>query len=105
MPTIEQVGTVRLNLVARDQELSRLGTAFAAVRGGDGQVLFVRGESGAGKTSLVTEFAARARADSPELVVAVGRCDPQSGRGDAFLPFREVLQTLTGDTAGTSSNG
>ncbi|MCK0113614.1 tetratricopeptide repeat protein [Ornithinimicrobium sp. F0845] len=75
---------------------------FSQVLGGDGQVLFVRGESGAGKTSLVTEFAARSRSGLEDLVVAVGRCDPQSGRGDAFLPFREVLQTLTGDVAGGS---
>lgn len=96
------MGTVRLNLVARSQELARLDAAFAGVLGGDGRVLLVRGESGAGKTSLVTEFGARARTHSAELVVAIGRCDPQSGRGDAFLPFREVLQTLTGDGAGTS---
>lgn len=99
------MGTVRLNLVARERELARLDAAFNEVLQGDGRVLFVRGESGAGKTSLVTEFAARARGSRPDLVVAVGRCDPQSGRGDAFLPFREVLQTLTGDGAGMASHG
>lgn len=93
---------VRLNLVARGPELSRLDRGLAEVLGGVGRVLFVRGDSGAGKTSLVTEFAARARASHPDLVVAVGRCDPQSGRDDAFLPFREVLQTLTGDASGAA---
>lgn len=99
------MGTTRLNVVARDQEFSRLDAALETVLAGDGEVMFVRGESGAGKTSLITEFAARARARHEDLLVAVGRCDPQSGRGDAFLPFREVLQALTGDTAATGPTG
>jgi tetratricopeptide (TPR) repeat protein len=58
---------------------------------------FVTGEAGQGKTSLLREFARRAQADRPDLVVALGVCDSLSGVGDAYLPFRDVIAMLTGD--------
>lgn len=55
------------------------------------------GEAGAGKTTLVTEFARRAQAQHDDLLVAIGDCNAQTGIGDPYLPFREVLGRLTGD--------
>ena len=31
------------------------------------------------------------------MVVAVGRCNSQTGEGEAYLPFKEILRLLTGD--------
>lgn len=87
----------RFNLVAREDELARLAGWLDRAMAGHGGVYLVRGEAGAGKSSLVTEFADRAYARYPELVTAAGVCDAQTGVGDAFLPFREILETLTGD--------
>ncbi|HSR31249.1 MAG TPA: tetratricopeptide repeat protein [Anaerolineae bacterium] len=83
--------------VARERELRRLGTFLDAALAGQGQVCFVSGQAGSGKTALVTEFARRAEARHLELVVAMGQGDAQTGIGDAYLPFREVLRQLTGD--------
>ena len=58
---------------------------------------FVTGEAGAGKTALVTAFARQAQEAQSELVVAIGNCNAQTGIGDPYLPFRELLALLTGD--------
>jgi predicted ATPase len=63
----------------------------------EGQICFVTGEAGSGKTALVHKFTQRAQEKHRELVTAFGQCDAQTGMGDAYLPFREVLDLLTGD--------
>jgi len=82
--------------VARERELRRLNRFLEAALAGQGQVCFVSGEAGSGKTALLTEFARRAEAQHPDLVAAFGQADAQTGIGDPYLPFREVLSQLTG---------
>ncbi len=82
---------------ARQRELAQLQTFLDRALAGHGQVCFVTGEAGAGKTALVTEFARRAQADNDDLLVAIGNCNAQTGIGAPYLPFREVLGLLTGD--------
>ncbi|RMD62722.1 ATP-binding protein, partial [Candidatus Parcubacteria bacterium] len=48
--------------VARESELSQLQAFLNRALAGHGQVCFLTGEAGAGKTALVTEFARRAQA-------------------------------------------
>jgi len=56
--------------VARENELNLLDGFLNQVLAGQGRVVFVTGEAGSGKTSLVQEFAQRAQKASAELVVA-----------------------------------
>jgi predicted ATPase/Flp pilus assembly protein TadD len=86
--------------VGRERELAQLDAFLAAALGGQGQVSFVTGEPGAGKSTLISEFARQAQHRHPDLVVAVGDCNAQTGTGDAYLPFREILSMLTGDLEG-----
>jgi adenylate cyclase len=83
--------------VARERELRRLERFLDAALAGEGQVCFLAGEAGSGKTALATEFARRAEVSHPELIAAFGQADAQTGIGDPYLPFREVLGLLTGD--------
>ncbi|MCB0193098.1 MAG: AAA family ATPase [Anaerolineae bacterium] len=83
--------------VTRERELAELETALAAARSGQGQILFVIGGAGRGKTTLVHEFIRRAQAADPELVVVSGYCNAHTGLGDPYLPFREALNMLMGD--------
>ncbi|MAU01818.1 MAG: hypothetical protein CL608_32175 [Anaerolineaceae bacterium] len=85
------------SFVARETELTRLQGYLAQAVDGNGRVIFVTGEAGAGKTTLVTEFARQAQQNNGELLFVVGNCNAQTGRGDPYLPFREVLGLLTGD--------
>ena len=89
--------TERSVFVAREHELAQLNEALDTALAGQGQVCFVTGEAGSGKTALVTEFARRAEKVHPDLIVALGNCSAQTGIGDPYLPFREILALLTGD--------
>ena len=83
--------------IGRERELALLDEFLVSALGERGQVAFVVGEAGSGKTSLLSEFARRAQAAHSDLVVASGNCDAHSGVGDPYLPFRELLGMLTGE--------
>jgi predicted ATPase len=83
--------------VARERELALLDGYLDQALSGQGRVAFVTGEAGQGKTALVGEFARRAQAAHPDLIVAGGDCNAHTGIGDPYLPFREILGLLTGD--------
>jgi DNA-binding SARP family transcriptional activator len=83
--------------VARECELARLDHFLERSLAGQGQVVFVTGDAGSGKTALLHAFARRAQEAHPDLVVAGGQCNAYTGVGDPYLPFREVLDLLTGD--------
>ncbi|MFQ5595200.1 MAG: AAA family ATPase, partial [Anaerolineae bacterium] len=103
----EQVTSAALStrFVARERELAQLQSFLDRVLAGQSQVCFVTGEAGSGKTALATEFAGRAQNAHPDLIVAVGQCDAQTGVGDPYLPFREVLGLLTGDVEAKLAQG
>ena len=83
--------------VARRRELARLDGFLTEALLGDGKAVFVIGGPGRGKTALLTEFARHAMDAHPDLLVAWGNCNAYSGVGDAYLPFREVMEMLGGD--------
>jgi Cdc6-like AAA superfamily ATPase len=67
--------------VAREQELAELAAALATARSGAGQILFVIGGAGRGKTMLVQEFARPAQAADAELLVVSGYGNVHTGTG------------------------
>ncbi|NIW43724.1 MAG: AAA family ATPase, partial [candidate division Zixibacteria bacterium] len=83
--------------VAREAELARLNIFLDQVQKGAGKNVFITGDAGSGKTSLITEFIRLAQEAQPNLIVASGTCNAQTGMGDPYLPFREILELLTGD--------
>jgi adenylate cyclase len=91
--------------VARDPELKQLNSFLDEALSGQGQICFVTGEAGAGKTALVSEFCRRAQDAHDDLVVTLGGCDAQTGVGDPYLPFREVLALLTGSVQAKLAQG
>lgn len=86
-------------LVAREQELALLDQLFTQMLAGQGRVIFITGEAGQGKTSLVDGFVRHTLQQHPALVVANGNCNAFTGIGDPYLPFREILRLLTGNIA------
>ncbi|HXV42395.1 MAG TPA: BTAD domain-containing putative transcriptional regulator, partial [Anaerolineae bacterium] len=92
-----QPSTPPAPFVARERELSALSAALESARVGRGQILFVIGGAGRGKTMLVQEFARRAQAADAELIMVSGHCNAHTGLGDPYLPFREALNMLTGE--------
>jgi tetratricopeptide (TPR) repeat protein len=85
--------------VGRKRQLEDLGIYLDKSLAGNGQVCFVTGQTGTGKTALVRQFMQQALATDADLVVSMGSCNAQIGIGDPYLPFREALAMLTGDDA------
>ena len=83
--------------VARERELAQLDGYLELALAGQGRVVFVTGDAGSGKTTLVQEFTRRAQDVHVDLVAASGNCNAYTGIGDPYLPFREILERLTGD--------
>ena len=78
-------------MVGRATDLERLITALDAARDGHSGTAVVVGEPGIGKTRLVEELAAAARAAG--VVVAWVRC-PESGAIPSFWPVSELAQQV-----------
>jgi DNA-binding SARP family transcriptional activator/predicted ATPase/pimeloyl-ACP methyl ester carboxylesterase len=95
----------RPSFVGRTLELDQLNDYLARALAGNGQVAFVVGGAGRGKTSLLEEFARRAQESHPDLIVAGGNGNTFAGVGDPYLPFREVTGQLTGDVAARQASG
>jgi serine/threonine protein kinase/tetratricopeptide (TPR) repeat protein len=83
--------------VSREIELERLNIFLDKSLSGKGQVVFITGEAGSGKTALIQEFARQAQEAYPDLIVVSGKCNAHTGIGDPYSPFMEILSLLTGD--------
>jgi predicted ATPase len=91
--------------IGREGEQLRLRQFFNQALTVGGQLAFVAGEAGSGKTTLVQIFVAQMQAMRDDLLVAVGDCSTQGGLGDPYLPFREVLAVFTGVETSKAGGG
>jgi predicted ATPase/DNA-binding SARP family transcriptional activator len=91
--------------VAREMELAWLDGKLELALAGHGQVVFVIGDAGQGKTALLHKFSQRAHQLHGDLVAAYGTCEAYSGIGDPHLPFRDIMALLTGDVETKQSIG
>ena len=85
-----------LPCIAREHQLAQLKGFLHKALAGHGQVAFVTGEAGSGKTALIRELAWQAQKSSKELTIAVSNCSARDGLSDPCLPFLELLNLLTG---------
>ncbi len=91
--------------VAREQELVRLQSASDGAKAGRGRPLFVIGGPGRGKTTLLTEFARRALAADPHLLVISSHANAYTGIGDPYLPWIMELNLLLGGVEAEVTGG
>ena len=100
------------SLVGRESELIHLHNLFAKALTGERQMVFVTGEPGIGKTTLVETFLDRSRLWAlgsgssssqlnpstqhltPGCWVARGQCIEHYGAGEAYMPVLEALGQL-----------
>ncbi|MBI3250190.1 MAG: AAA family ATPase [Deltaproteobacteria bacterium] len=80
-------------LVGRETELTQLHGWLAKALQGERQIVFVTGEPGIGKTTLVDAFVAQL-ADDPTVSSAHGQCIEHYGTGEAYLPVLAALEQL-----------
>jgi DNA-binding SARP family transcriptional activator len=77
--------------VGREVELASLRRLLAAAFSGRRQLVFVSGEAGIGKTTLVDALLAEAPATGSDLLVGRGQCVEQHGAGEAYMPVLEAI--------------
>jgi predicted ATPase len=80
-------------MVAREGELAQLHQLWTQALQGTRQVVFVTGEAGIGKTTLVDAFVAQVMAPAA-VWGGRGQCIEQYGVGEAYLPLLEALGQL-----------
>jgi DNA-binding CsgD family transcriptional regulator/tetratricopeptide (TPR) repeat protein len=91
---IRAAGTAVPAFIGRTAETSAAEDAWAAVRAGARQLVFIGGEPGAGKSRLAAEIAAATHRAG--AVVLLGTCSPESH--GPYQPFVECLEHLLGRT-------
>ena len=86
-------------LIGREREIARLHERFAQALQGERQVVFLSGEAGIGKTTLVDAFVEQVQAKT-SLWIGRGQCVEHYGAGEAYLPLLEALGRLGRTPAG-----
>jgi DNA-binding winged helix-turn-helix (wHTH) protein len=80
-------------MVGREAELAQLRAWFAKACEGTRQVVFVSGEPGIGKTTLVRAFL-DSLAHEGAVRIGRGQCVEQYGSGEPYMPVLEALTRL-----------
>ncbi len=92
-------GGSRQPVVGRQAEINMLREAFFKAMAGQRQIVFVTGEAGIGKTTLIDLFVARAGEEHVPLWIGRGQCIEHYGSGEPYLPVLEALGRLGRDHA------
>jgi predicted ATPase/DNA-binding winged helix-turn-helix (wHTH) protein len=79
--------------VGREDALERMHGWFEKARDGECQVVFVTGEAGIGKTTLLESFGRRIAADR-SVRLCSGQCLEQYGMSEAYLPVLDAISQL-----------
>src|SRR5262249_22368236 len=82
-----------VEMVGREMELARLHSWFQKAVGGERQVVFVTGEAGIGKTTVVEAFVERV-VGPRGCWLGQGQCIEHFGAGEAYLPLLAALGQL-----------
>lgn len=88
---------VETTTVSRPALHAFLSARLDAALAGRESICVVTGEPGTGKTHLVQQFCTAVQASRDDLLFAYVACNAITGIADAYMPFREILQHLSGD--------
>lgn len=82
-----------LGVVERSVALSRMHSCLKKILRGERQILFVAGEAGIGKTTLVETFTKNIASDQ-SLRICRGQCLERYGTNEAYLPVLDAMSRL-----------
>ena len=85
-----------LEIVGREQERAALSRALDRAAAGERRIVFVIGEAGIGKTTVIDRFVADT-VGAKRAWVGRGQCLEQYGAGEPYLPMLEALGSLVRD--------
>jgi DNA-binding winged helix-turn-helix (wHTH) protein len=87
-------GAQRARFVGRETELNQLHEHLRRARQGVRQLVFITGEAGIGKTTLVDEFLRSPRVRDGGVSVFHGQCVPLQGPREPYMPILEALERV-----------
>jgi DNA-binding winged helix-turn-helix (wHTH) protein/predicted ATPase len=88
------------HFVGRGAELEDLHKSLELSLKGRRQIVFVTGEPGIGKTTLVEEFLRQEQVAHNDLWLGRGQCVEHYGTGEAYLPLLDALGRLCREPGG-----
>ena len=106
-PVTDESRTARLdraapgNMVGRHVGITRLENYFQKALDGQRQAVFVTGEAGIGKTTLVDAFQEQV-VRQPDVRIARGQCIEGFGGKEAYYPMLEAIGSLIRDATDSS---
>ena len=95
----EVSGSTQDTIVGREDASAQLDNYLSKALSGQRQVIFITGEAGIGKTTLLDVFQQRA-ASRPNLRIARGQCVEGFGGKEAYYPVLEALGQWFGAEGG-----
>lgn len=98
---VENAIPAALTLVGRAAPLAELQEQLLAALAGDRQFVFVTGEPGIGKTTLIETFL-HSVPGSPTILLARGQCVEGFGGTEPYYPMLEALEGLCASTVNDS---
>ena len=93
-----QPHTLAPSVIGRETEIEQLYDHFEQALQSTRQIVFISGEAGIGKTSVVDFFVEQIQATGG-LQLGRGQCIEHYGTGEAYLPVLEALSQLGRETA------
>src|SRR5262245_38912902 len=93
-------GEAAPTFVGRQPELARLDECFRLAAEGTRQLIFITGEAGIGKTTLVEEFLRSAALRDPDISILHGQCIQQHGQREPYMPVLDALERVLASPLG-----
>lgn len=93
LPLLQTYKSLASSLVGRNAELTQLHSWLGAAKTGRRQIVFVTGEAGIGKTTVVETFLERLTGHA-DVAISRGHCLAQFGEGEPYMPVLEALTQL-----------
>jgi predicted ATPase len=94
-----QATPTKTQVVGREVELEQLNALLDTALQGKRQLVFVTGQAGQGKTTLIETFLEQARAGRT-LAIGQGYCIEHRGAGEAYMPLLEAFSRLCQEPGG-----
>ena len=88
-----------VDLISRERELDHLHDWLKAATAGRRQTVFVTGEAGIGKSTLLNAFRQQI-ADRPGISLVYGQCVEHHGPSEPYMPVLQALSSFARDAGG-----
>ena len=93
--------STRIAILGREAELAKMSGWLDQALGGERQTIFITGEPGIGKTTIVQAFLEQASQSS--VLVARGQCLEHYGAAEPYLPVLDGFSRLLRSSGGTQA--